>query len=61
MAVVPDVLKEAKLIPVFKKGDTSLPSNFRPITLLSIFNKLLKKNMCKRSNRFFFKYDILYK
>ena len=41
--VVPDKLKVARVIPVFKKGPRTLMTNYRPISLLSIFNKLLEK------------------
>ena len=40
---VPTKMKTAKVIPVFKKGKTDLMSNYRPISLLSIFDKLLEK------------------
>jgi len=43
---VPDKLKLAKVVPLFKGGDSSMPSNYRPISLLSIFDKLLEKNGC---------------
>ena len=43
--VVPDKLKVAGVIPVFKKGPRTLMTNYRPISLLSIFNKLLEKLM----------------
>ena len=36
-------MKTAKIIPVFKKGKTDLMSNYRPISLLTIFDKLLEK------------------
>jgi len=41
---VPDKLKLAKVIPVYKEGETHLPGNYRPISLLSVFDKLLEKN-----------------
>ena len=34
---VPTKMKTAKIIPVFKKGKTDLMSNYRPISLLSVF------------------------
>ena len=44
----PECLKTAKVIPLFKKGDESLCSNYRPISLLSCFHKLFKKVMQSR-------------
>ena len=46
--VVPDKLKVAKLIPVYKKGEKCSTGNYRPISLLSIFTKLLEKLVHKR-------------
>jgi len=40
---VPTKMKTAKIIPMFKKGKTDFMSNYRPISLLSIFDKLLEK------------------
>ena len=46
--MVPDNFKLANVIPVFKKGSQTCLSNYRPISLLSVFNKLLEKLMCNR-------------
>ena len=36
----PDILKIAKVLPIFKKGDPSLTSNYRPISVPSCINKI---------------------
>lgn len=45
---------------MYKKGDSSLPTNYRPISLLSIFDKLLEKLMYKRVYTFLTENNILY-
>jgi hypothetical protein len=40
--VVPDKLKVAKIVPVFKKGDPSIPGNYKLISSLGVFYKLLE-------------------
>ena len=46
--IVPNNFKLASVIPIHKKGSHTCLSNYRPISLLSVFNKLLEKLMCKR-------------
>ena len=57
---VPDQFKVARVVPIHKKGSTCLVSNYRPISLLSIFNKLLEKLMYNRIISFLEKFSILY-
>ena len=57
----PNNLKIAKVIPLFKKGEKAVMSNYRPISLLSVINKLFEKLIYKRSRKFLIKYDVLYK
>ena len=61
---VPDKLKIAKLIPIFKKQldeERLIPGNYRPISLLSIVNKILEKLMYARLISFINKHKLLYK
>ena len=58
--VVPDKLKIARIIPVFKKGSKIEVSNYRPISLLSIFNKILEKLMYNRLVIFLEKNQLIY-
>ena len=59
--VYPNKLKISKTIPIFKKGDSHITSNYRPISLLSNINKLLEKIMFKRTYEFLDKYKCIYK
>ena len=43
--IFPDLMKLAKVIPIFKTGSKLLVTNYRPISLLSIFSKILEKIM----------------
>ena len=45
---VPQKLKIAKIIPLFKSGDRTNVDNYRPISLLNSFSKLLEKIVFKR-------------
>ena len=42
--IFPDQLEIAKVITSHKKESTENPCNFRPISLLSVFSKILEKN-----------------
>lgn len=44
----PSILKEALVIPIHKKGCIKELNNYRPISLLSVFSKIIEKIMKKR-------------
>ena len=48
----PSKLKMAKVIPIFKADDELDPNNYRPISLLSCFNRIFEKLMQKRMKLF---------
>ena len=58
--VVPDNMKIANVIPIHKKDSQLLVSNYRPISLLSGFSKLLEKLMASRLTSFLEKNKILF-
>ena len=50
--IMPKLLKIAKVIPVHKGQETNISGNYRPISLLSMFEKLIEKVMCNRLKLF---------
>jgi len=50
--VCPNSLKIAKVIPIYKKDDSALVSNYRPISLLPSISKILEKIVHKRLYNF---------
>ena len=48
----PKILKYAKVIPIFKANSPFEVTNYRPISLLPIFNKIIEKLMYTRFNNF---------
>ncbi len=49
---IPEQLKIAKIVPIHKGGDKSLPDNYRPISLLPNFSKIIEKVMSNRLTNF---------
>ena len=60
IGVFPSILKTAKVVPVFMKDPTLDYSNYRPISLLSNIDKILKKRMYKRFYTFLNNNNIIY-
>ena len=44
----PDAWKVAIITPVHKSGDTQIPGNFRPISILPALSKILEKVVCSQ-------------
>ena len=59
--VVPEKFKVANVVPVYKKDSQTNVSNYRPISLLSVFNKILEKLISNRLLKFLEKENIFFK
>ena len=57
--VFPGSLKTAQVTSVHKKEDTLTISNCHPISLLSVFSKILEKSMYNRIYSFLFKHKLI--
>ena len=54
LGTFPSKLKMANVIPIFKSDDNMDPNNYRPVSLLSCFNRIFEKlvYMYKRMKSF---------
>ena len=58
--IVPQAIKIAKVVPIFKKGESDNPANYRPISILPFFSKFYEKVMYDRLGKFIDKSHILF-
>ena len=56
----PNILKVGQVTPVFKKGDSQLLQNYRPISTLPCFGKIFEKVIYSRLYKFLVSNNILY-
>ena len=57
----PERLKYSEVKPLFKKGSTTELSNYRAISLLTSFSKIIEKIIYKRLYNYLLKHNILAK
>ena len=58
--IFPDLLKIAKVIPILKKDDPHTFKNYRPISLLPCFSKLLERLIYNRLIHFLTKHNVIF-
>ena len=56
----PCALKKAKVIPIYKSGNSTNPSNYRPISILSVLSKPLEKHINKHLLLHLNRYNLLH-
>lgn len=57
--VFPSCFKVAKIIPLYKGGDQSNPSNYRPISLLPTISKVIERLVKRRLTTFLERHNII--
>jgi hypothetical protein len=57
---VPQEMKLACVIPLYKSNDPMVFSNYRPVSVLPLFSKILERLMYTRLLSFIKKYNLLY-
>ena len=58
--IFPYELKLAQVVPIFKAGDDEFFSNYRPVSILSVFSKIFEKIVYQRLLDFLNKHGVLY-
>ena len=59
IGIFPDLMKMAKVLPIFKSGKNNIYTNYRPVSLLPQFSKILEKLFNNRMDKFLNKYNII--
>ena len=57
--IVPDELKIARVVPIFKSGDKALFSNYRPISVIPCFSKFLERIIYNRIINYLNDFNVL--
>ena len=55
----PEQMKIAKVLPLYKNGDRELFTNYRPVSLLSQFSKIIEKLFANRLDSFINKHGLI--
>ena len=58
--IFPEQLKVAKVSPIFKVGNTEEIGNYRPISVLPMFSKVLERIMYYRTYQYFKENDMFF-
>ena len=57
----PTILKQARVIPIHKSGNTEDPGNYRPISILPTLSKIIEKHVVKQCLEYLERFSLLHK
>ena len=58
--IVPDILKISRITPIYKSGTVTNPNNYRPISVLSAFSKILERIVYNQLESYLVKNNIFF-
>ena len=58
--VVPEDLKTARVVPLYKKNDKTDPGNYRPVSILNIVSKILERLVYNKLQNYLTEKQLLY-
>ena len=58
--IVPEQIKIARVVPIYKHGDPSQFNNYRPVSVLNVFSKVYERLFYNRLLKYLNKHKILY-
>ena len=58
--IYPNILKNAKVSPIFKSGEKCLPTSYRPISVLPVISKLIERHISRHMYQYLAKYNLLH-
>ena len=61
IGIFPTILKSGMITPIFKKGDSRYFDNYRPVSTLPVFGKILEKLMYNRLYSFLSSKNIIFR
>ena len=56
----PSILKQARVIPMFKSGHKEDPGNYRPISILPTLSKIIEKHVAKQCLVYLEQFNLLH-
>ena len=57
--IYPNILKNAKVSPIFKSGGKCLPTNYIPISVLPVISNVIERHISRHMHQYLEKYNLL--
>ena len=58
--IFPNELKRARVVPIFKKGSSENPNNYRPISILNTISKIFERHVANQLREFLTENNIIH-